>query len=48
MILLTFNLNWLYNSTVVELMPESEDVNSINLSLADGTPATLLNISGNS
>ncbi len=44
----TFNLNWLYDSTVVELMPESEGVNSINLSLTGDTSATVLNITGNS
>ena len=42
------NLNWLYDSSVVELMPGSEGVNSINLSLNDGSLATALNITGNS
>ena len=44
----TYNLNWLYDSSVVELMPNSAKTKSINLNLNDGSSATALNISGNS
>ena len=44
----TYNLNWLYDPSVVELLPESEGVEAIVLSLPDGSSVAALNINGSS
>jgi len=41
-----YNLNWLFDSSVVELMPGSENVTAVNLALNDGSSATALNLNG--